>query len=267
MKNCVLFAAGIADSDKVYIIDELITAVKINLLSADYFVGINADSYPGTSESIHKYISPVAYGTVPASLNLRSDASAFQLALRLLKESGRRYDLYWFIHTKGGFHGRNDRRKLYIDRFIGKADEIADMFLEFPGLGSYGLHGVTSGSSGRSWNNYNTDHVTDICGNIPHDRFRHAHVNWSYIETFYALRGEAINHFLEITPDSFYDSRIGDICYFETVIPWIPSRMGLFPYVETRKCFRKKGNLNQMTRQWIRENNLGCPEFDRLLTL
>jgi len=267
MKNSLLFAAGLADAGSIRVIDELMTALKQNLPDADYFVGINSDSFAGTSESILRHITPVAMETVPSVLNLKSDASAYQLAIKLLRESGRRYDLYWFIHTKGSYHNRDERRKMYIDRFIGKASEIRMIFSEFPNIGSYGLQGVAKGSSRTSWKTYNKDHIIDICGNIPHDEFKYTHVNWSYIDTIYAIRGEAINHFLDITPDSFYNSRIEDICYFETVIPWIPARMGFFPYVETKKCFRNKDNLNKITKQWIIENKLGCSEFDRLLTL
>jgi len=267
MKHCILFAAGLADEGRIYIVDELMTALKENLPNADYFVGINTDSCAGTSESILRHVTPVAMGTVPTAINVKSDASAFQLAMRLLRESDRRYDLYWFIHTKGGYHNRDDRRKVYIDRFIGKASDIRMIFSEFPSLGSYGLQGVIKRPRWKSFRNYKKDHVIDICRNIPHHGFKYTHVNWSYIDTIYAIRGEAINHFLDIAPDSFYYSRIKDLFYFETVIPWIPTRMGFFPYVETKECFRKKGNINKMTKRWIKKNKLGCEEFDCLLTL
>ena len=267
MKNCILFAAGLSDSGKLYIIDELLTALKINLPEADYYVGINSYSFEGTSEAFLSHINPVAMEKVSPELYVESDTSAFQLAMKLLKESKRKYDLFWFVHTKGGYHARDERRKLYIEKFIGRAWVIENMFREFPGLGIYGLQGVAKSAGGIKWSAYNKDHIIDICGNVSHDRFRYTHVNWSYIETFYAIRGDAVNHFLDITDDDFYNSKISDICYFETIIPWIPTRMGLFPYVDIKKCFRKKGNLNMITSKWIRENNLQCPEFDLLLTL
>jgi hypothetical protein len=43
--------------------------------------------------------------------------------------------------------------------------------------------------------------------------------------------------------------------------------MGFFPYVENKKCFWKRGDLNKITRKWIRKNKLECEEFDHLLTL
>jgi hypothetical protein len=267
LRNGILFSAGLADKDRVHIIDELLTALNQNLPDADYFVGINTDSCKGTCESIRQHVTPVAMEIVPATTVVKSDVSGYQLAMKLLKESNRRYDLYWFIHSKGGYHNRDGNRKFYIDRFIGKAQEIRVMFSQFPGLGSYGLRGVAKMKYCRSWKNYKKDHILDICGNIQHDEFKFTHVNWSYMETIYALRGEAINHFLDITPDSYFSSRIKDPCYFETVIPWIPTRMGFFPYVENKKCFWKRGDLNKITRKWIRKNKLECEEFDHLLTL
>jgi hypothetical protein len=267
MKNCILFAAGVSNPGKLYIINELFGALKKNLPDADYFAGINANSSAGTGEAILAQITPLAMQTVPEDLKLSSDASSFQLALKLLRESGRRYDLYWFVHTKGGYNPREERLRFYINNYIGNAAEIQRLFSIFPSLGIYGLHGMFQGSVFKFWKTYNKDHIVDIHRNTSHNMLRYKHVKWTYIETFYTIRGAAINHFLEIAEDSFFNTKIGDKCYFETIIPWIPTRMGMFPYVENKMCYRGGGNLNKSTRRWITENRLENPEFDQLLAM
>lgn len=266
MKNCVLFASSIADSSKLHVLNELLSPFKENS-NFDFFVGINPSSFKGTTDFILNYINPRKMEFVPEELELDSDASCYQTALRLLKESNERYDLYWFIHTKGGFNNRDLDRHLYVNDFIKKSNEIIQMFEKFQKLGSYSLMGNKIGNPKIPWDVYDSDHIIDICKNTKHNKFIYTHVNWSYINTIYVLNGKCINHFLDICPNDFYNKKINDRYYFETTPAWIPSRMGFFPYVKNKECYWQTGNLNDVTKKWIVDNNLLCDEFNELLKL
>jgi len=266
MKNCVLFASAISDASKLYALEELIAPFN-GKSSFDFFIGINPSSYKDTYECILKYITPRRMEFVPNELEIDSDASCYQTALRLLKESNERYDLYWFIHTKGGHNDRDVDRRLYINELINNSDEIINIFKKFPNLGSYSLRGNKIGDPKIPWDIYDADHVIDICKNTKHNNFLYSHVNWSYIDTIYVLNGKCVNHFLDICPYDFYTKKITDRYYFETAPAWIPSRMGFFPYVKNKQCYWQTGNLNDVTEKWINYNNLQCEEFDELLKM
>jgi hypothetical protein len=69
------------------------------------------------------------------------------------------------------------------------------------------------------------------------------------------LKGKPVEDFIKAVPDSFFHTKV-DPWYFETVLPWVPSRAGYYPYVKIRECFWNQGDLLNITERWIKENNL-----------
>jgi hypothetical protein len=235
---------------------------KTQFSDADFYVGINYGSIPNLEDEIRKYgLKCNIFRLEDESLYTKTDASATQLALKMIKANNQRYGIYWFGHTKGGVnanvggYSRDEVRQLYLDNMFNKRKEIEDMFEKYPLLGSWGIRGNSISAAGVEWRNYNVDSYIPICSNAKVSPFDYTHVNWSYIETMYVLKKEAVEAYLDALPNDFFTTKL-DPWYMETVLPWVPSRCGYFPYVKTKRDYFNHCELTDITKKWIDENNL-----------
>jgi len=257
MKSCIVFAVSIFEESKLYVLEQYMRSFKGNYQDCDLYVGINHGSLNIVEEVIKSYGLNSYMIRTPENLYNTSDTSAYQIALKHLKNSGNRYDLYWFAHTKGGVNGRDHERNLYLVEMFGNRENIERLFVDYPYIGSYALRGVSGGAAGDDWRVFNRDHVVEICSNKITKELPYTHVNWSYIETMYVINKQSIDTFFSITTDEFYDTKIKDRWYFETIFPWVPTRCGYFPYVKQEHCFFGNGaSLKKITEDWIEKNNL-----------
>lgn len=257
MKSCVVFAVSIFDPSKLYVLHEYMTVFKKHYSDCDLYIGINYGSINQVEEVIKSYELSTHLTRIPHHLYCESDASAYQGALNILKNSGSRYDLYWFAHTKGAVNYRPFERSLYINEMFSNRIEIESMFEKYEYLGSYGLRAVSTSAAGDDWSTFNRDHQIQICSNDIIKDLPATHVDWSYIETMYALNKKSVETFLDLTKDVFYSTKIQERCYFEVIFPWIATRCGYFPYVKIPNCFfNKKISLKEITNNWIIKNNL-----------
>lgn len=255
MKTCVVYAAYIPDSTKLNVIRDFFSTFNKNFSDAVFYIGINPGSVPNLSKVIMEYGINCNIYEVPENLNTNTDASAYQAALKGLKDSNQKYDIYWFGHTKGGANPREGERKLYIDDFFSKRKEIEDMFINYPMLGSWGIRGNSISAAGVKWKDYDVDLIVPVCNNYKMSPLNYTHVNWSYVETFYTLKKEPVESYLDLCNDNFFTVRINP-WYFETVMPWFPSRCGYFPYVKIKRDLWNLCELTDITKEWINENNL-----------
>jgi len=262
MKTCIIFAASIFDQSKLNVLQDYLSVFKSHFSDADIYVGINYGSIPNLEEEISKYgLNFHMCRLENESIYTHSDTSAYQLALHEVKHSGKTYDIYWFGHTKGGVHddgngySRNNVRKMYIDEMFSKRTEIENMFETNPDLGSWGIRGNSISAAGVEWKNYNVDSYVPICSNVKIPPFNCTHVNWSYIETMYVLKKEAVEAYLNAMPDDYFTTKL-DPWYCETVLPWVPSRCGYFPFVKVKRDYFNHCELTDITKKWINENNL-----------
>lgn len=256
MKTCVVYAAYIPDSTKLNVIREFFSVFKHKFQDADFYIGINPGSVPNLESVINEYNLNTKITYVPEELHTKTDASAFQSALNNIginKAFG--YDVYWFGHTKGGVNSRENERYLYLNEFFSKRQEIEQMFESYSELGSWGIRGNAMNSLKQTWDTYNVDCGLPICGNVKWGNFQYTHVNWSYVETMYALKGKPVESFIKSSPTEFFTTKLNP-WYFETVMSWVPSRCGYFPYVKHKRCFWDTADLMDITKKWIGENNL-----------
>jgi hypothetical protein len=262
MKSCVIFAASIFDSSRINVLREFCLSFKQNFSDCDFFTGINPGSVSNLYNIIGEYGLTGCVNYASENLYTNTDASAYQVALLALKNLkwNPKYDLYWFVHTKGGVNNRSSEREMYLNEMLGKRKEIEDMFEKFPQLGSWGIRGNSISAAGVKWNEYNVDSGVPICGNVKLPPFNYTHVNWSYIETLYVLKGEPVENYLTAQSDEFFKTKLSP-WYFETVMPWVPSRCGYFPYVKTKRDFWNKCELTDITKQWIDENKLSLESY------
>lgn len=256
MKTCVVFAASIFDSTRLNVLRDFFSTFKNTFGDADFYIGVNHGSVPNLEKIIDEYQLNCHFVRVDESLYTKTDASAYQAALKLLKQSGNKYDIYWFGHTKGGVNSRGDIREMYLRDMFSKRNEIEDMFKACPYLGSWGIRGNSISAAGVQWKDYNVDCGLPICNNAPfHPLFPFTHVNWSYIETLYVLKKEPVENFLKLSSDEFFTTKLNP-WYFETVMPWVPSRAGYFPYVKIKRDFWDKCDLTDITKDWIDTNKI-----------
>jgi hypothetical protein len=257
MKSSVIFAVSIFDENKIHVLDEFFNEFKRNFSDCDFYIGINYNSLPQVESIIESYrLNTFVSRVVKSELYTGSDASAYQAALKLLKYNNKSYDIYWFGHTKGAVNHRPFERSLYLKELFGNRLEIESLFLNNPKLGSYALRGVSRSAGRLDWATYNKDHEIHLCENVITNELPFTHVNWSYIETMYVINKESVETFLNVTTDNFYNNRISEPCYFETVFPWVATRCGYFPYIKQSECFFKERNLKDITREWIENNKL-----------
>jgi hypothetical protein len=255
MKTCVVYAAYVPDSTKINVIREFFSVFKSQFTDADFYIGINPGSISSVNNVIKEYGLNCQFCYAQDNLNTNTDASAYQAALMLLKNTGIKYDTYWFGHTKGGANPREGERKMYIDEFFLKRKEIEETFKNYPMLGSWGIRGNSISAAGVKWNEYDVDCAFPICKNTKIPPFNYSHVNWSYVETLYALKGEPVEAFINALPIDFFTNKLNP-WYFETVMPWVPSRCGYFPYVKIKRDLWNLCELTDITKEWINENNL-----------
>ena len=252
MSSCILFACSIAEGRDFVLHDFLNSFVKHHK-DSDIYIGINPNTNSYKIEEIIKgYNLNTSISHVKPELYSNSDASAFQVSLKMLLDSGKKYDNYWFIHTKGGFNSHSDYlRKWYIDNFISKRLDIESFFKQNEDVGSYGILGLEYNPNTkyedtdveiRLWNN-------DISDDLPC-----THANFFYIHTIYCLTHKPIDKFFNLTTDKWFSTQL-DRYYFEGVFPFIVSRSGYFPYLENRMSMT--GNdLLYCTIDWLKKNGL-----------
>lgn len=261
MKTCVVFAASIFESSKLNVIREFFSVYKEYFSDADFYVVLNYASLDEQKEIIQSYIPNAVFWKLEnEDLYTRTEASAFQHALKNLKNVNKTYDTYWFAHSKGGHNSRDEIRQMYFNEMFSQRKVIEDLFEKYPKLGSWAIRGNARNSLGVWWKDYNVDCVFPVCKNDKIDPFNYTHVNWSYIEGLYVLKGNPIGDFIKALPEEFFHRKL-DPWYFETVLSWVPSRCGYFPYVKIKECFWNQGYLPDITKQWIEENNLDLHSY------
>ena len=166
MKSCVIFSVSIFDKSKIHVLAEFLDMFKLKYFDCDFYIGINYNSISDVESIIESYNLNANIARLHnPDLYCGSDASAYQLALKYLKKSGKEYDLYWFAHTKGGVNERLYERSMYLQMLYNNRTDIEQFFSDYKYIGSFGIRGVSRSAGNLNWATYNKDHVIDICLN------------------------------------------------------------------------------------------------------
>jgi hypothetical protein len=250
MSSCIIFACSVAPG-REFVLDRFIETFKSKFSNSDIYVGVN----PGNSNNVETILqeSNLNYqlAKVDASLYTESDASAYQVALKLLYDSKKKYDNYWFVHTKSGFNSHSDYlREWYINNFLNRCDEI-EYFMKSEEVGSYGMLGLEYDIT-RQYAEHDVE--IDLWENIISDKLPCTHAYFFYIHTIYALTNKPMEVFFNLITDKWFNSKL-DRYYFEGIFPFITSRAGCFPYLENIISMNGT-NLQNHQLDWIKENQL-----------
>ncbi|MBU1349404.1 class I SAM-dependent methyltransferase [Patescibacteria group bacterium] len=218
-RTAVVFASYIPDGDGLQLGRKYLEAMKKGFSDCDIYIGINPSPMEAEWIETIKCLLPKAkWQVTPGALTLDSDASAYQTALHVLKGEKNKYDLVWFGHTKGVVSKRYNIAERYINEFFGKREEIEKIF-DFPKYGCYGLEAAIRPYPLE-------DYISEYF-----DR-KISQLDIMYLYSFYVLRGDIIDKFLENCQDSFFSKKINDRYYFERDFYQYSFNLGYLPYVK-----------------------------------
>jgi hypothetical protein len=252
-RSCIVFACTIISEERLVVLHKFLQSFKDTFSDSDIFVGINPVSVPDVEDIINSYgLNIKLISRCPEHLYTNSDASAYQIALKNLKDSGYNYDHYWFVHTKSGVNTHSDYLKdWYINNFLGRRNAIETFIDAMPGIGSYGMLGLEYDES-RILDD--TDCEIDLFKNTISNSLPYTHSHFFYIHTLYVISKEPMNVFLKLVTNKWFETKL-DRYYFEGVFPFIVSRSGFFQYTENRfSCTNT--DLQPYIQKWIDTNEL-----------
>jgi len=256
-KSCVIFGVSVQNEDKLYVLHDFLRLIKSKYIDCKVFVGINYNNHPDIETIIDSYNLDVVYERLQDdSMYTGSDDSAYQLALKLFYADPVRYDVCWFMHTKGGFNGRDVERKLYIEEFFAKRLFIESKFAQLPNLGVYGYR------AGEYWvdsTNPVDPHITNKFmeafwneGSI--DNFNYSFCKAIIVETMFALNASLMYKFLD-TYKEFFDTKLRRYFFECEITNFLTSRSGYYPAIMTGN-WATGANMDPIIDEWIKENQL-----------
>lgn len=251
MSSCIIFAVAILSKDREFVLRRFLETFKSKFPDSDLYIGINPGSIDNIEDIINEYGLNTQIAKVDVSLYNKSDASAYQAALKLLYNSGKKYNNYWFVHTKSGVNSHSDYlREWYINNFLSRRNYIEN-FINTEDIGSYGMLGVEFEPS-RIYNETDTE-ISLFENNISED-LPYTHANFFYIHTIYTLSNKPIEKFFSLITDKWFNSKL-DRYYFEGIFPFIVSRSGYFPYIENGTSMNGTSLLPHQL-NWLNINQL-----------
>jgi hypothetical protein len=253
MKSCIIFSCTIISEQRLIVLHRFLQTFQQHFSDSDLFIGINPNSLDEVESIINSYNLNVQFiQRCPVELYSDSDASAYQIALKGLRDSNSEYENYWFIHTKSGVNEHsNYLREWYIDNFLANRIPIETFINETPGIGSYGMLGLAYDEQ-KSYGK--TDIEVDIFENTITDELPYTHAHFFYIHTLYVINKKPLQKFLSLITDNWFETKL-DRYYFEGVFPFIVSRSGYFPYIENQfDC--SSNDLTPKISDWITINKL-----------
>lgn len=220
-KNAVIFASYIPDDEALGLGVLYLRTLFAFLADADVFIGINpCAKQQAWCDAIKQSRLHVRYAVVPEHMAIGSDVSAYQIALRLLKESPQKYDLVWFGHTKGSTTRSYDPLRHFLRDFFAQRCAIERIF-EDERYGTYGCEAVL----------YPLIPISDAISQYM--QFPCTQLGIMYLYSFYVIRGDIVNRFIHNCSADFFDQKIkGDRYFFERDFYQIAFMQGYEPYAE-----------------------------------
>ncbi len=252
-KSCVIFSCTILSEDRLSALHEFLTEFKKDFFDCDFFIGINPHSVLSVEEVIRDYrLNIVSISRAAHELYSNSDASAYQIALKCLRDSGNQYETCWFVHTKGAVNNHSDYlRTWYINNFLSNKLNVEQFLSENKGIGSYGMLSLA-----YDFNKVYQEKDTEIqlFQNVITKELPYTHAHFFYIHSIYAIKGHIVDSFFRLINDSWFVTKL-DRYYFEGIFPFIVSRLGYFPYVSNGLDMDGK-SLPLLNNAWLTDNNL-----------
>ena len=193
----------------------------------DIYVGINGNPCPEYISYLQEQqkIFNLKYVIVPKELEVHTDVSAYQAALKLVKEDRKEYGYVWFAHTKGitnESESSQHRRRVLLNEFISERSKITNL-LQASNAGTYSLY--LAKYAGKK-------EFDDIL--LQYFKFNKPYFyTYLYLYTFYVIKGKYLHNFLNNCATTFFTNNLikngADIYMFERDFPQIAWRQGGYP--------------------------------------
>lgn len=256
--DAIIFSSYIPQSDRLYIGKEYLDIFKDFYSDCDIYIGINPDTIPEWFDMIDEYKKylNISYDFVKPELYTRSDASGFQNGLLQLKNSGKKYDIIWFGHTKGGHYNdniRKDQRNWMYQNFWANREGITKELQSNSRFGAYAHTMTKTGKRG----------VSD-----PLDQFynfKYSCIDVFYVYTFYCIKGHIVDEFIQNCNITFFEKHLRDYgfdrFFFERDFPHIVSKQGYeFAYGVLSNIWKNntinKEIYGQLLKEWKQRNGI-----------
>lgn len=276
MKNCFLISFFLPTKESVLVLEDILNRLETNFQDLTIFIGINPSPFLEDGiKIIEKYKSVnIFYDTVPSHLVCDSDASGYQTALKLLKDSKKSFDLYWFMHSKAVTSNRSQEREFMLNDFIENKEKIESLFIENDFIGSYGDMLIQLGTL-KKGHKFSTPTVSGNYLDNFYDFKIKTPFEYFYAKTFFVIKGEIINNFITKCNPSFFNDFLNiygekntDRYFFERDFIRLVDKMGyviLGRVVSNGISDNRWGNISteesnnrylEEINLWLEENNL-----------
>lgn len=188
------------------------------------YIGINSAPLMNEWAEIFQESSlEIYYDITPKNLELCSDASAYQTALRLYKDKSINHDLVWFNHFKSVTHretyGIADRE---IDELLLCRSQVEDVFAN-PLIGFY---------ANKGWR-YGHDMPDQVS---KYYEFTYPHFRIQPLFTFFVVRGIALQNLVQNGDISLLNEPLPDRYFMENNALQLICRQGYLPHIHN--CVR-----------------------------
>jgi hypothetical protein len=233
--DAIVLALFLPTRRSITLLIKLINYLEEIFIDCDIYIGINPSIYEFIGlEIIKKSKLNIRYMQVDVRLDAKSDSSAFQAALLLMKQANFNYDIVYFMHLKGSsleeeYKIVKDGKivelnflEFFMDVFK-KREYIQRVFEDDNSIGTY------SYMLGKSKNK--TKDVTSMLMDFEYPPF------YSYIHfyTFFAARGTAIKNIIENCKSEFWNNNLTELSdryFFERDFNQMIWRQGFIPKFE-----------------------------------
>ena len=256
IKNAVIFSSYVPDS-KIDIGLFYLNCLKENFSDCDIYVGVNSTDkmWLDALEKSKQSGLNLTYEVVSDYMRKDSDASAYQLALSLCKNSKIKYISVLFLHTKGitsgNFNGEGIK-KIFLTKE--RQWQVAESFRN-PEIGL--------------WSDY-CSKTTDLHDIESLDRFYDFHHTGNKLfiaDSIYYMKGHIVYDFIQNCHPDFFDKKITtmahkdklfDRYFFERDFPTLCFRMGylfLFDHLQPHPNYFNSSELSKILEDWRYRNN------------
>lgn len=215
MSKALVFAAYIPNIKRCL---KYTDQIKASFPDCDVYIGINS-SYPLLEQVLMGQGFTNIVG-VDKNLEVNSDASAYQAALKLLMASGKTYDTVYFTHSKGSSYPDDTQWLASCDSyFIGFCirRHLVDSMMNGEDVGGTSYVGRKAPMSGSGYEMEIAQQFTP--------RQRGCEDIMSLI-TMYGIKGEIVHNFLSSVRYTFFTTKIESRYFFETSFPLIVDLYG-----------------------------------------
>jgi len=226
VKGAIIFASYVPSLDKLRIGKEFLDKFVELFSDYDIYIGVSDNSCEEWYKMLGFYSKKlnITYKEVPKELDSGYGViGTYQTALKLFRDSHKKYDICWFGHTKGVTSNMDDFRAEVFRNFWDMKPTIETKILKE----GYSIYSPYITLTAHNW--LNTTLPTILEG-VDND-------NLCSLYSFWVHSGEVINYFIENCNQDFFTKNIltfkrlnGDGCidryFFERDFPMIYQKMG-----------------------------------------